>query len=801
MRTLWGDLRLAARLLARAPTFSLAVIVVIAVGVGANSAVFTALDQAIVRPLPYPGADRLVMVWEDFTLFGVPKQRVSPRTYLDWKMRNRTLDDVAAFGGDVRNLAGDGPPEEVLGQHVTANFFHVLGVRPLLGRTFTSGEETPETKAVVLSYRLWQRRYGGRRDIVGTTVLMNGEKRDVIGVMPQGFDYPDRGTQFWSPLGLPAEILARRNSHFLRVVARLLPRIDVARAQADMQDVAARLAAEFPATNERVGATVVSLADEMVGDTRRAFLMLIGAAASVLLIACANIANLLLARAVRRRPEIAIRVALGASPVRIVVEMLTESVLLSGTGALAGLMVARWALAMLQQMLPTAISGFVTLHIDARVLAFTAVVSVASALVFGGAPALYMAGLPAMNVRGSVGDGSRWLRSALVVVEIAVALVLAVGAGLLIQTLAHLNAVDPGFRPKSILTASIPIPIQKYPGSDSHHRFYSDILERVHAIPGVVSAGLTSDLPYTSRGNSMGLLVEGQPAPKEVGQDALFRLVSAGYLTTIGARLVQGRWIDEHDIASSLPVVVVNETMARRFWPDGRALGRRIDTGTGGGQLRWMTIVGVVADIRERGLDLATKAAVYVPFTQTEITFFQPSELAVLTSREPLTIAREVQNAVWAVDGEQPVSDIRTMEEIVEGEFANRTQVLQLLGTFAALALVLAALGIYSVLSFLVSQGTREIGLRMAIGAGTRDIMAAIFGYTARMTLAGIAIGAAAAAGATRLLSSLLSGVTPLDWKTFAGVAFLLTMVAVAAAYAPTRRAVTIDPAVALRDT
>ena len=793
------DFRLAARLLARAPAFSLAVIAVIAIGVGANSAVFTAIDQAVVRPLPYPDADRLAMVWEDFSAFGVPKQRVSPGTYLDWARRNRTFGELAAYGGDVKNLAGDGPPEEALGQHVTASFFHVLGVAPLVGRTFTNEEEKPETRAVVLGYRLWQRRYGGRRDIVGTTVSMNGEKHVVIGVMPSGFDYPDRSTQFWSPMGLPPEILVRRNSHFLKVVGRLAPRVDIARARLDMQDVAAQLAAEFPATNARTGATVVALSEEMVGDTRRAFLVLVGAASCVLLIACANIANLLLARAVRRRREIAVRVALGASPARIVGEMLIESVLLAGTGAIVGLLVARWALALLQRMIPSTIAGFVTLHIDARVLAFTAIVSVASGLLFGAAPALHLARLPVTQARSTFGDGSRRLRAALVVVEIAVALVLAVGAGLLIQTLARLNAVDPGFRPGGILTAGISIPVPKYLKPGSRQRFYSDVLQRVRAIPGVVSAGLTSDLPYTSRGNSMALVVEGQPPPKDVGQDALFRLVSAGYLETIGARLVKGRFIDDHDTDSSLPVVVINETMARQFWPDGRALGRRIDTGTGGGPLRWMTIVGVVADVRERGLDLASKAAVYVPFTQTEITFFQPSDLAVLTSREPLSIARDVQNAVWAVDGEQPVSRIRTMDEIVEGEFANRTQVLQLLGTFAALALVLAALGIYSVLSFLVSQRTREIGLRMAIGASARDIMSAIFGCTARMTIVGIVIGTAAAAGGTRLLSSLLFGVEPLDWKTFAGVAFLLTMVAAAAAYVPTRRAATIDPAVALR--
>jgi putative ABC transport system permease protein len=682
---------------------------------------------------------------------------------------------------------------------VTANFFHVFGVLPLLGRTFTADEETPATKRVVLSYGLWQRRYGGRADIVGATVRMNDEQHVVIGVMPPAFDFPDRSTQFWSPLGLAPEILARRNSHFLKVVGRLAPRTTVANAQIDMRDVAAALAREFPATNAGIGATVASLGDEMVGDARRAFLVLVAAAACVLLIACANIANLLLARAARRRHEVAVRVALGASARRIFIEMLIESLLLAVSGAAAGLLLARWALSALQRMIPGALAGFVTLQIDARVLAFTALVSLVAALLFGAAPALYLSRLSVTSVRGVAGDGSRRLRAAFVVVEIAVALVLAVGAGLLVRTLAQLRAVDPGFRSTGILTADIPIPIPKYADAPRRHRFYLDVLERVRAVPGFVSAGLTSDLPYTSRGNTMALVVEGQPPPKDIGQDALFRLVSADYLQTIGARLRDGRFIDEHDLAASLPVVVVNETLARRFWPGGDALGRRIDTGTGDRAPRWMTIVGVVADIRERGLDLATKPAVYVPFTQTEITFFQPSELAVFTSREPVTIARDVQNAVWAVDAEQPVSAIRTMEDIVDGELADRTQVLQLLGTFAALALVLAALGIYSVLSFLVSQRTREIGLRMAIGAASSDIVRAMFGYTARVTVLGIAIGATAAAAGTRVLSSLLFGVTPLDWKTFAGVAFLMAMVALSASYVPTRRAASVDPAVALR--
>ncbi len=799
MRTLLSDLRLAVRLFKRTPGFTVSVIVVIALGVGANAAIFTAIDQTIVRPLPYADPDRLVRIWEDFSAFGAPKQRVSPATFRDWKTRSRAFADLAAYGGAVRNLAGDGPPEEVLGAHVTANFFDLLGAKPLLGRGFTAAEERSDSRTVVLSYSLWQARYRGRRDIVGSTIRMDGEPHDVVGIMPAGFDYPSRSTRFWEPFALAPDVLASRNSHFLNVVARLAPHVEVAQAQDDMLRVAAELARAFPASNARVSATVVPLADEMVGDVRRALWILAASAACVLLIACANIANLTLARAARRRHEVGVRVALGASPGRIAAAAMVESAMLATAGAALGLVLASWSLALLQRMVPTALAGFVRLHLDGRVLAFTAAVAALATVLFGFAPALQMSRLPARVVRGSAIDRMRRVRSALVVAEIAIALVLAVGAGLLIQTLARLRAVDPGFRSDGILTASVTIPLPKYPGAAQRHVFYSELLRGVAAIPGVTDAGVTSDLPYTSRGNTMSLRIEGRPAPDGVGQDALFRLISAGYLPTIGARLLDGRFIDVRDGAGAQPVVVVNETLARQYWPAERAVGHRIDTGTGGGEPRWMTIVGVVADIRERGLDFSMKPAVYVPFAQTEITFFLPSELAVRTVRAPTAIVREVQAAVWSIDPEQPVSDVRTMDDIVDGELAGRTEVLQLLGALAALALVLAGFGVYAVLSFVVSQQTRDIGVRMAIGASRRDIVRAVLGQTARLTAAGVVVGAAVGAAATRLLRSLLFEVTPLDPATFAAVSALLAAISLAAAYVPTRRAATIDPLIALK--
>jgi predicted permease len=616
--------------------------------------------------------------------------------------------------------------------------------------------------------------------------------------MPRGFDFPERA-QYWLPFGLSPDLLARRNSHFLKVVGRLAADRSLTQAQADMTALAAELAREYPASNAEVGVRVVSLNDEMVGDTRTAFIILIAAAACVLLIACANVAHLLLARASTRRAEIAVRIALGASPGRLVREIATESTLLAVFGAIGGLLIARWSLAALQRMVPSGLAGFIDLHVDPRVLAFTAALTVASGALFGLAPAWQLLHLTPLGVRGAVGHGRHGARSALVILEVAVSFVLVVSAGLLVRTLWHLRAVDPGFRPAALLTANVSVPLPKYQDSERRSRFYSDALARIRTIPGVTIAGATSDLPYTSRGNTMSLQVEGQPASAAVMQDALFRLVSVEYLQTIGARLVQGRFLDAGDRADSTPVAIVNESLARQYWPGQRALGHRIDTGTGDGSPRWMTIVGVVADVRERGLDVAMKPGVYVPYTQTAITFFQPSELAIRTTREPMTIAKEVQEAVWSVDRDQPISNLRTMDDIVDAELANRTQMLALLGTFAMLAVVLAAFGVYAVLSLVVSRRTREIGLRLAVGARRGNIVAGILAQVGRLMCAALAAGVVAGIATTRLLSSLLYGVTPLDWTTFAAVGLLLTVISLLATLVPTCRAAAVDPIVALR--
>ena len=796
MESLFSDLRYAIRILSRAPAFTLGVVTVLALGIGSNTAIFSALDQTVIRPLPYRDPGKLVTLWEDFSRIGGAKSRVSPGTFLDWRRRTHSIDQLAAYAMRDVDLSGGGPPEQVLGLAVTSNLLPMLGVQPLLGRTFASNEEGPETKAVVLSYGLWQRRFGGDAALVGKSIAMNGESYTVLGIMPRGFVYPDRATEFWLPLGLSPQVLSRRNSHFLHVAGRIANGYSLHQAQDEMTAVAKQIEQEFPATNSKIGVTLVPLKDEMLGSSRTAFIILFSAAACVLLIACANVGNLLLARSSDRSKEIGVRLALGAAPLRVLRQILTENLLLSLAGGGLGVLLAVWSIHALQPMVP---NGLPDLRIEPRALVFTAGLSIVTGLLFGFAPAVRLAETR-LTARSVIGQDGRRLRDALVVAELAIALVLVAGAALLIETLAHMRTVDPGFRSTNILTADIAVPYPKYADARKRRAFYDRVLARVRSIPGAKKVGLTSDLPYTSRGNTMALSVEGQPSPPGEQPDALFRLVSAGYLEAMGARLTRGRFLEEGDREDTTPVVVISESLARQYWPGQSALGKRIDTGTGDGKPVWMTVVGVVADIRERGLDLGLKPVVYVPYPQTTIGFFQPSEVAVLTAQDPLGITKELQQAVWAVDSELPVSHVRPMSAIVDDELASRTQVLTMLGAFATLALLLAALGIYGVLSYTVSQKRREIGLRMAIGASQWDVVAGVAAYAARLTAIGLAFGLLLSVTTTRLLSTLLYGVSPLDARAFGAVTVGLALVALVASCIPARRAANVDPVLALRD-
>ena len=804
MLSLGSDMRFAFRLLRKTPGFSVAVFAVLALGIGANAALFSTLDQTVIRPLPYADPDRLAMVFEDFSAFGTAKARVSPGTFFDWRRRTRTFEGLAALRQAGMNLAESGAPEEVTGAAVTANLLPLLGVQPLAGRVLSVEEEPPGHRVVVLSERLWRRRFNRDPSLVGRSIVMSGEPYTVVGIMPAGFHFPTARTEFWVPIGLRPQMLTARNSHFLHVVGRVRQDAGWNAVRDDMRDVARQLAREYPATNDRVGITVTPLKEEVTRDAGRALLLLFGAAAAVLLIACANVANLLLARGSRRRREIAVRLALGASRGRVVGQLISESLVLSVAGGAAGLIVARWCLQVLTRFVPPALSSSIELHLDARALMFTTVATVATALLFGMAPALQSVSRSLVdNLKANVasGDDRRGvrLRDGLVVAEIAMALVLVVGAALLIDTLVHLRAVDPGFRADHVLTAQIAVPYPKYADAARRQGFYSHLEARVKELPGVTQVGLTSDLPYTSRGNTMSLKIENQATTRGLAQDVLFRLVSPDYLHTISARLRAGRFLDDRDRQSAAPAVVINDALAREYWPVESPLGHRIDTGTGDGAPLWMTIVGVVEDIKERGLDFGPRPAVYVPYPQTTIAFFQPSEIAIRTSGRPEDLAGALQRAVWSIDSEQPVSAIQTMEEIVDAELADRSQMLALLGIFAALALLLAALGIYSVLSYLVVQNRREIGLRIAIGASPPVVVREILARSAGLTAVGIATGLAAAFATTRWLGSLLFNVSPVDPLILTSVAALIAGVSLLASFLPARRAAAMDPMQVLR--
>ena len=804
MRTLAADLRYASRVLRRAPAFTATVVVILAIGIGANAAVFSALDQTVIRPLPYRDPGRLAMIAEDFSAFGMPKNRVSPATFLDWQRRTRAFEGLAAMRLAVMNLAESGAPEQVLGVAACANLLAIVGVQPIAGRTFDADEEAADRRVVVLSELVWRRRFNADPGAIGRSIRMSGSPYVVVGVMPAGFHFPDAATDFWIPLALQPAQRSARNSHYLRVVGRLRNGVSWAGARDDMREIGRQLGREFPRTNERVGVVVTPLEEEVTGDSRRALVILLGAAACVLLIMCANVANLLIARVSNRRREIAVRLAIGAGRARVLRQLLTESALLSSAGGAAGLVVARWSLAGLARFVPPAMSASIELHLDTRAVLFALAATVATALIFGVAPALHAASRDVaydlkVVVGASGGRSGQRMRDALVVAEVALAVMLLAAAALLVDSLMRLRAVDPGFRADHVLTAQIVVPYPKYADAARRQRFYSDVIARAQAIPGAERVGLTSDLPYTSRSNYMSLKVEYQDSPGGLGQDALFRLVSTDYLQTIGARLRDGRLLDEGDRQIATPVVVVNDALARLYWPGERAIGHRIDSGTGDGSPLWMTIVGVVDDVKERGLDFGSKPAVYVPFTQTTIAFFQPSAIAVRTRVPPADLAAALQRAVWSVDSEQPVSMMRTMDDIVDAELENRQQMLSLLGVFATLALVLAAMGIYAVLSYVVVERRREIGLRIAIGATPQAVVGGILARSAVLTAAGLAAGLAGAAATTRWLGALLFGVSPVDPAVLSAVAAALAAVSMLASTVPAARAARVDPMIALR--
>ena len=800
MDGLLTDLRYGLRVLRKSPIFTLTTIGTLALGIGANTAIYSVVDSVLIRPLPYADPDRVVTVWEDASYVSFPRNTPAPANYFSWKQLNRVFTDMAATRGMSLNLTTDGPPEQVVGRGVTANFFAVLGVAPVLGRTFTEREDQTGAPVVLISYGLWQRRYAGDPAIVGTDVMTNGSKRTIIGVMPREFVFRNRNMDFWAPIQFTPAQAAMRNSHYLNVVARLQAAVTLERAREDMRDVAGRLAREFPDSNGRLGAVVVPIKEDVLGDTRLELIVLLGASGCVLLIACANVASLLLSRAISRRSEMAVRAALGASGRRLVRQMLAEAMLLAMAGGSIGLVIAPTGMSILAAMVPTSMPALAASRLDPRLLAYTAFLSIVTGVVFSIVPAIHAARSSINDTlqrggRAGVGSSRAVARDALVVAQVAATLVLLVGAGLLFRTLANLREIDVGFRADHLLTLRTTLPNAKYQDGVARLAFYDRVLAGVRALPGVESTAYVSTLPFQSIGNTNSYRIEGRvPVP---GQDSLFRACTADYLNTIGVELVEGRLLDERDGRDAPTVVVINETFARLNWPGESPLGHRVSYGAT--DAPWRTIVGVVKDVRERGYRLEMKPGTYAPYAQGLAAWF-PEHLAVRTAGDPLALAPAVRRVIADVDAEQPVAAIRTMEEIVDLDVVDRTQQTTLVGIFAGLALLLAALGLYGVLSYGVAQRSREIGLRIALGASAGVVVRMIVARGFGLTALGLTIGLGVAWAGTRTMSALLYGVGATDPLTFAGVVVLLGLVAFAACGVPALRAARIDPMEALRD-
>jgi predicted permease len=685
---------------------------------------------------------------------------------------------------------------------VTPNFFDVLGVQPVAGRPFTVEEDKAQTPVVVLSYNLWRRRFGGDEAIIGREILLNGVQTKVVGAMPKDFFFGDRkNSDYWVPMAFTPEQWARRQSHFLTVVARLRPGVTTQQAQTDMERIALDLQKQYPESNAKVGAVVVPIQKDFAGDARSGLLVLQVASLFVLLIACSNLANLLLARSTGRRREIAVRLAMGASRWQIASQLLTESLALSAAGGFLGLWVGQMCWSVFGQLVPEqAGDGFA---VNGPLLLFTAGISLAAGMLFGFAPALRATRVPLQESlkdggRGGESRGGLRLRDTLVVGQFALAFALLVCAGLMIQTIWNLRKQELGFQADHLLTMGVPLPEKKYDTDEKVRGFFHAVEENVRALPGVKGAGFGSDAPFMTNGDTEGYTVEGQP-PLPTGEynDALYREVTPGYLEMLGARVKEGRLLDESDHEGGALAVVVNEFLASRHWPGKSAVGKRIRFG--GEKEPWWAVVGVVGDIRERGLLYEMKPAVYVPLTQVK----KPggfSMLVVRTSNEPQNTIKMVEDAVRSVDPQQPVSYVRTMDQLMETDVADRTRPMILLGVFAGLALVLACLGVYGVLAYAVAQRTREIGVRMALGAKPVDVTRMILGRGMKLSAIGLLAGGALAAGLAVLLRTLLFGVTLVAPGIYAGTAAALVIVALAACVIPAQRASRVDPAVALRN-
>ncbi|HEX2254789.1 MAG TPA: ABC transporter permease [Thermoanaerobaculia bacterium] len=808
MERLLQDLRYSLYRLAKNPGFTLVALLTLALGIGANSAIFSVVDGVLLRPLPFDEPDRLLGVFTINRPDGSPTASSAP-DFTDVRDQVGAFESAAAYRFDSRiTLTGSGDPEQLAGLRVSADFFEVLGVRPALGRTFRPGENTPGNHLVaVLGHALWQRRFAGDPEVVGRTIRLDGEAVTVVGVMPPGIDFPNQ-REIWMPLAYSEQFTAAENrrAQFLGVIARLRDGVTEEQARLEVERLGQRLTTEYPQTNTNIDLTAYSLAEELFGDVRKPLLVLLGAVGLVLLIACVNVANLLLARAAGREPEMAVRTALGAQRPRLVRQLLTESIVLSLLGGGLGLLVAFWGTELLVSLQPEEVPRLDQVTVDATVVSFTLLLSLATGVVFGLIPALQgsrsdLVGALKEGGRSAMdGRGSSRLRSGLVVAEIALAAMLLVGAGLLIRSFRELQQVDPGFDPQGLLAFDLSLPSTAYPEDPQREQFYSQALERLRALPGVEAAGGVLGLPLSNLAFVITFEVEGRPPARPGEEPAMHvNVITPGYFETLGVPVVRGRDLRAGDGPGAPPVVLINEAAVRQFFPDQDPLGKRIILGWGRGDGEDTVrgdVVGVVGDTRKEGLHLPAEPEIYIPHRQVPVA---PLTLVARIAGDPMALLPAARRQLQELDPNLPLDNPRTVEQMVYASSSQPRFYTLLLTVFAGIALLLAAVGTFGVMSYSVAQRTRELGIRIALGAEPGRLRQRVLGRALGLTLTGVAVGLAGALALTRLLASLLYEVSTTDLATFSVVAAVLAAVAVTASYLPARAATRVDPMVALR--
>ncbi|HSE32932.1 MAG TPA: ABC transporter permease [Pyrinomonadaceae bacterium] len=804
MDSFFSDVRYAARNLLKRPGFTAIAILTLAVGIGANSTIFSAVNALLLKPLTFPELDRVVAIWDKNPLQGYVHNEVAMANYIDWRDQNQSFEKLALYRWWSANLTGVDSPERIQGFLVTGNFFDVIGTKPIMGRGFYDHEnQTGNDSVAVMTHSLWQRRFGGDPNILNKTIHLNGFPLTIVGVMPERFNFP-KGAEVYAPLKITPKVASNRQTHTYYVIGRMKPGVSIQAAQAEIDAINSRLETQYPTTNTGNGSTVYPIVKDTVRMYDTALWIMMGAVAFVLLIACANVANLMLARASGRQKEIALRSALGASRWRIIRQLLTESVIVALIGGAFGVLIAFWGIDLLRAANPGEAAKFAegwhNLGINLTVLGFTLALSLFSGIVFGLAPA-WQVSKP--NLNNTLKEGGRQgtssthrLRGSLVVFEMALSLVLLVGAGLLVRSFLSLLKTDPGFNPESILTMNLILPNTKYPEEEQRAAFYSDLVNRVKALPGVESTALVNYLPLGGSNSSDAFLIEGLPEPAS-GQENIgrYRVCTPDYFQTMGISLMKGRAFNEQDKAGALPVVIVNETLARKYWPNEEAIGKRMRFEGPLERAPWMQVVGVIRDVKHE-LNIPVSPEFYLPHAQDS---WSSMVLVTKTAGNPSAMAGVIRKQVWAIDKDQPVFDVRTMEEVRSISVAVYSFSSVTLGIFAGVALLLAAIGIYGVMAFAVTQRTHEIGVRMALGARSRDVLKLVVFHGMKLALIGVVIGLVGAWALSRFMKTLLFSVGATDLFTFAVVSLCLLFAALLACYLPARRATKVDPLIALR--